>query len=198
MLNRGFYIRDADTIAKDLLGKLLVHRTDKGIVSGMIVEVEAYMGAEDAASHAYRNLRTSRTEVMYSQGGYAYVYLIYGMYNCLNIVANAVDRPEAVLIRALQPVEGIELMKANRKAGEKSKLSSLCSGPGKLCMAMGIDRSQNGADLTRDTLCIENYMRVEKEEIASSPRINIDYAGKARDYLLRHFLKDNLYLSKKG
>ena len=196
MLNTGFYLRSADIVAKELLGKLLVHFTEKGNMSGIIVETEAYTGAEDAASHAYRNLRTGRTEVMYANGGCAYIYLIYGMYNCLNVVANIENKPEAVLIRALQPLDGVELMKANRGSKPNIKVTDLCNGPGKLCKALGIDRKLNGISLTGDELFIVDHMSVKEKDIKISPRVNIDYAGEAKDYMLRYYLSDNKHVSR--
>ncbi|MGH9882062.1 MAG: DNA-3-methyladenine glycosylase, partial [Pyrinomonadaceae bacterium] len=137
-LPREFYTRtNVLTVARELLGKLLVvPAPDKTRVSGLIVETEAYRGPRDHASHAYGGRRTNRTETMYSIGGTAYVYFVYGMYNQFNVVTNVKDIPHAVLIRALEPVEGIEFMKTRRRQQPERNLTS---GPGKLCIAMGID-----------------------------------------------------------
>jgi len=191
-LERSFYERETILVAKELLGKYLVRSTEEGITSGKIVEVEAYIGPHDAAAHTFNNLRTSRTEVVYGPGGYAYVYLIYGMYHCLNIVTNTAEKPEVVLIRALEPTDGIELMKKRRKC---EKLKNLCSGPGKLCIAMDITRMHNGIDLCGNELYLLDNSKVPEENIISTPRINIDYAGEAKNYPWRFVIKDSKYLS---
>lgn len=193
MLNRQFYLRDANLVAKDLLGKLLVHNTQNGIIAGMIVELEAYMGAEDAAAHSYKNLRSSRTEVQFGEGGFAYMYLIYGMHYCFNVVTNVANKPEAILIRALEPVDGIEIMKKNRKS---DNLINLCNGPGKLCSALEINKSHYGIDLCGNELHIDAYQNVANENIVATPRVNIDYAGEAKDYLWRYYIKGNKFVSK--
>lgn len=182
-LGREFYERDTLTVAKELLGKILVHDSPDGITKGTIVEVEAYCGYNDAACHSYKKNRSSgRTNALYYPGGYAYVYLIYGMYNCFNVVSNAADFPEAVLIRAIEPLEGIELMKQRRNT---ENMENLCSGPGKLCKAMAIDRNSYGLDLCGDILYIEEGQNIVPEDILPTKRINIDYSGKAKDYLWR-------------
>ena len=139
-LPRSFYQQDGVAAAKALLGKTLVHVTPEGVTKGVIVETEAYMGPADAAAHSYKG-RTARTEIQYGPGGFSYVYLIYGMYSCMNIVVNGPEHPEVVLLRALEPVEGLSLMAARRK---QKKRTALCSGPGKLCRAMAIDQSCYG------------------------------------------------------
>ena len=145
-LSREFYTRpNVLTVARDLLGKLLVVPSEDGErVSGMIVEVEAYRGPEDRASHAYGGRRTKRTETMYGEGGIAYVYFVYGMYYQFNVVCNVTDIPHAILVRALEPLEGIELMRERRHQHPDHNLTN---GPGKLCIALNIDRALNGADL---------------------------------------------------
>ncbi|MGI6731639.1 MAG: DNA-3-methyladenine glycosylase [Anaerovoracaceae bacterium] len=195
-LSRKFYERDGLTVAKELLGKTLVHDSKAGKTSGIIVEVEAYMGPGDAAAHTYRNLRTQRTEVIHGPGGFAYVYLIYGMYNCFNVVNNVVGMPEAILIRAIEPLEGIELMVDRRKA-EGKNIKTLCSGPGKLCQAMDISRSENGLDLCGKKIYILDAPPIEPEQISEKPRINVDYAGEAAQYPWRFLIKDNPFVSKK-
>src|SRR2546423_1100203 len=145
-LPRSFYLReDTAAVARDLLGKLLVVPAEDGTrVSGMIVETEAYMGIGDRAAHSFGGRRTARNEVMYGLAGHVYVFFVYGMYYQFNVVTGPADHPHAVLIRAVEPVEGIEMMRVRR--GEM-KERNLTSGPGKLCMAMGIDRRLNGEDL---------------------------------------------------
>lgn len=198
-LPREFYNRDAHDVAKELLGKVLVCNTPEGVVKGRIVEVEVYKGTEesmDHACHAFPMKRTNRTEVMFGEGGHAYIYLIYGMYSCLNIVCNAENIPECVLIRALEPVEGIDIMKKRRR---QEKVYALCSGPGKLCQAMALTREQNGMDLCGDELYVEEMCENSGGDlkIASSKRINIDYAKEAMDFLWRYTIEGNPYLSIK-
>lgn len=192
-LSRDFYQRSAVEVAKDLLGCSLVHESEEGITKGRIVEVEAYMGNQDPAAHSYNN-RSARTEIQYGEGGFAYIYLIYGMYYCMNIVTNSIDQPEVVLLRALEPLEGIELMKLRRKT---DKIRNLCSGPGKLCIAMGINKTHYGMDLCGEQLYLETPDQKDNLEIAATKRINIDYAGEAKDYLWRYTIKDSKYLSVK-
>lgn len=192
-LQRDFYERNTLVVARDLLGKHLVHNTEDGTTIGRIVEVEAYIGPHDAAAHSCNGLRSTRTEVMYGPGGYAYVYLIYGMYHCFNIVSNKCGKPEAVLIRALEPVEGIDLMEIRRKT---EKLKNLCSGPGKLCSAMGITKADNSEDLLGDRLYLLDNDSVPESSIEATPRINIEYAGEARTYPWRYIIKGNKFVSR--
>ncbi|MBR4903156.1 MAG: DNA-3-methyladenine glycosylase [Selenomonadaceae bacterium] len=190
-LSREFYLRDGLTVARELIGKKLVTNLSEGVTGGIIVETEAYMGAIDAAAHSYRG-KTERTKIFYGEGGFVYVYLIYGMHICTNVVANVENIPEAVLIRALEPVEGIELMKHRRG---KSNLLDLCSGAGKLSQALGITKNFYGADLCGDEIFIETTDF--RAEITATKRINIDYAGKAADYLWRFVAAGNKFLSVK-
>ena len=192
-LERGFYLRDALTAAPDLLGKLLVHESREGRTSGLIVEVEAYVGPGDKGAHSYGGRPTERTRVQYGPGGYAYVYLIYGMYACFNIVLCTPGRPESALVRALEPREGEALMAKRRKGAPRSQL---CSGPGKLCQAMGITLADRGADLCGERLYLEEGDPVSPEEILLSPRVNIDYAQEYRDCLWRYYLRGNPFVSK--
>lgn len=179
MLKGEFYRRGALKIAPDLIGKLLVRKYNGIELVSRITETEAYVGPRDKACHAYNNRRTKRTEVMFKSGGFAYIYMIYGMYFCFNIVAGREGSPEAVLIRAVEPVKNCELMKKNR-GHVKKNLKDLTNGPGKLCIAMNIEMSLNGYDLTNGKeLCIEDDEYCCK--IISLPRINIDYAGEYRD-----------------
>ncbi|MCH4156990.1 MAG: DNA-3-methyladenine glycosylase [Acidaminococcaceae bacterium] len=192
MLPLKFYLRPATVVARELLGKLLVHKSPEGTTAGMIVETEAYEGAVDKACHAWHN-RSPRTKIIYQRGGLAYVYLIYGMYNCFNVVAGPRDTADAVLIRALEPVQGIDLMQ--RRRGPRVDLRNFCRGPGKLCQALGITRAQYGADLRTSPLTIEPYLRFAAADIGVSPRRNIDYAEEARDFPWRFYLQDNIFVS---
>jgi len=182
------------TVAKDLLGKLLVVPGPNGKrVSGKIVEVEAYRGPEDRASHAFGGRRTKRTETMYDSGGVAYVYFVYGMYYQFNVVSNVADTPHAILVRALEPVEGIEIMRERRHTHSDHNLTS---GPGKLCIAMGIDRQLNAADLSGDRVWLEEFEHVPPRRIARGPRIGIDYAQEWIDKPWRFWIRDNRYVSR--
>jgi DNA-3-methyladenine glycosylase len=196
VLPAEFYLRPTKIVAQDLLGKLLVRMlpNNKRLV-GKIVETEAYLGINDRACHTYNNKRTKRTEPMYCEGGQAYVYLIYGMYECFNVVSERKNVPEAVLIRALEPLEGIEQMQINRQS---TKLHNLCSGPGKLCKAMLIDRSFNNHKLDSPPLMIlESVQSIDKKQIVRVPRVGVDYAGADAKLKLRFYLKGNAYISKK-
>ena len=198
-LDRSFYLKDTVTVATQLLGKLLVHEMDGKMMSGIIVETEAYLGTEDRAAHSFGGRRTPRNEAMYSLGGHAYIYFIYGMYYCFNVVTGHKGVPEAVLVRALEPVEGLDFMAAARYKKDYASLRTrqrinLTNGPGKLCMALNIDRSLNGEDLSGIRIYIED--RTETPEICSSKRIGIDYAGEDRDLPLRFYIQSNKYVSK--
>jgi len=188
-LSREFYLRDGLTVARELIGKKIVTNLPEGVTGGIIVETEAYMGAIDAAAHTYRG-KTERTKIFYGAGGFVYVYLIYGMYICTNVVANVENVPEAILIRALEPVDGVELMKRRRG---KNNLRGLCSGPGKLSQALGVTKNFYGADLCGDKIFIEDG---EKLPVLTTPRINVDYAGAAADYLWRFVAANSKFLSK--
>ena len=172
-LSRDFYVRtDTIKIARELLGKLLVVPDEKGNrVSGMIVEVEAYMGVTDKAAHSYAGRRTPRNEITYAVGGHVYVFFIYGMYYQLNVVTGPADHPHVCLIRALEPVDGIEIMRERRGLMPDKNLTS---GPGKLCIAMGIDRGMNGEDLLGEKIWVEDFKKFSAKEIAVGKRIGID------------------------
>ena len=195
-LPREFYTRpDVLKVAKELLGKLLVVPTsNRKRVSGMIVEVEAYRGPEDRASHAYGGRRTKRTETMYQLGGLAYVYFVYGMYYQFNVVSNVQDIPHAILVRALQPVDGIELMRKRRQTHPDHNLTN---GPGKLCIAMGINRAHDRADLVGNRLWLEDYETISPRRIARGPRIGIDYAEEWIGKPWRFWIRDNSYVSRR-
>ena len=189
-LEREFYLRDGLTVARELIGKKLVTNLPEGLTGGIIVETEAYMGKIDAAAHSYRGL-TERTKIFYGAGGFVYVYLIYGRNICTNVVANVENVPEAVLIRALEPVEGVELMKLRRG---KKNLRELCSGPGKLSQALGVTKDFYGLDLCGEEIFIETTDF--RAEVTTTKRINVDYAGAAADYLWRFVAAGSKFLSK--
>ncbi|SFD55707.1 DNA-3-methyladenine glycosylase [Bacillus sp. OV194] len=192
-------------LAKTLLGMELVHQTDEGLASGIIAETEAYMGPEDMAAHSFGGKRTPRTEIMYAEPGHVYVYFIYGMHTCFNIVSGPLHKPEAILIRALEPKEGIPLMMHRRSmkipvlengAWKPGQLKKLTNGPGKLCKAMGISLNDYGLKLNAEHLYLKEYKTLSEEDIVSGPRINVDYAGEAVHYPYRFWIKNNIYVSK--
>ena len=191
-LSRSFYEQPTIDVAKQLLGKFLIHRHTDATLVGRIVETEAYLGPQDLACHAAKG-RTRRTEVMFGAAGHAYVYFIYGFYNMLNLVTEAEDYPAAVLIRAVQPIRGVELMKQQRKS---DRLHNLASGPGKLCQAFAIDRSHNGADVCGKTLYLEDRGE-PTPKFDATPRIGVDYAGAWRDKPLRFVVRDSKFVSKR-
>ncbi|MDI6840763.1 MAG: DNA-3-methyladenine glycosylase [bacterium] len=188
-MQREFYANSVKKVAKALLGKVLIHQTSEGVTKGMIVETEAYYGDKDPASHAYGGKRTKRNEVMWGPPGYAYVYFTYGMHYMLNVVTGHKDEARAVLIRAVEPLYGIELMKKRRKV---SNLKTLTNGPAKVTQAFGITHKENGADLVNSNLRIEegNSVRglTSKFDIVATTRIGIK-AGKAMK--LRFYIKNN-------
>ena len=194
-LPREFYTRtNVLTVARNLLGKLLVVPAPNGQrVSGMIVETEAYRGPLDRASHAYGGRRTKRTETMYGLGGTVYIFFVYGMYNQFNVVTNVENVPHAVLVRALQPIEGIELMR-QRRHGQPDR--NLTNGPGKLCIALGIDRRLDRADLLGNHVWLEDGEHIPSRKIASGPRIGIDYAEEWVEKPWRFWVRDNQYVSR--
>jgi DNA-3-methyladenine glycosylase len=183
---REFYTRaNVLAVARELLGKLLVVPASDGTrVSGMIVET---------ASHAFGGRRTKRTETMYLGGGTVYVFFVYGMYSQFNVVTNGAEIPHAVLIRALQPVEGIEIMRARRHSLPDKKLTN---GPGKLCIALGIDRQLDRADLLGDRVWLEDYEQVPISKTAKGPRVGIDYADDWVEKPWRFWIRDNAFVSR--
>lgn len=199
-LHRGFYSRDTLTVAKDLLGKVLVHNIDGKLLKGKIVETEGYLGLSDKAAHPYGGRITKRVETMYGKPGTAYVYLIWGMYSCLNIITVKEGVPEGVLLRAVEPVENLEQMilyRFNKKQEELTKYqkNNLTNGPGKLTMAMDIDRRFDKEDICGNTLYIEEGEE-EKLTVIETKRIGIDYAEEAIDYPYRFYIEGNPYVSK--
>jgi DNA-3-methyladenine glycosylase len=191
-LGHEFYRRPTLVVAEGLLGKVLVRRLRGRNLAGKIVETEAYVGPHDLACHASKG-RTTRTSIMFQGGGCAYVYMIYGFYYCLNAVTEAEDYPAAVLIRALEPLDHIPVMKRLRKNPEQS--TNIASGPGKVCMAMGIDKALNGADLAGDRLWIEDR-ELTVEQILTTPRVGVDYAGEYKDKPWRFYVRGNPHVSK--
>ncbi len=201
LLDREFYNRDSLLVAQALLGKVLVHEIGGQRISAKIVETEAYMGVEDKAAHSYGGKKTPRVEVMYGGPGYAYVFLIYGMYNCFNVVTREEGTPQAVLVRAVEPLEGVDVMAQSRfqltcRQLSKSQTKGLTNGPGKLCKALAIDKRLNGEDLCGSRLYIEEG-GPENFTIVSAKRIGIDYAEEAKDFYWRFYIKDNQYVSVK-
>lgn len=195
-LPKEFYLsKNTSRIARELLGKLLVVPDETGgRVSGMIVEIEAYLGTEDRAAHSFCGRRTARNEVMYGIGGHVYVFFVYGMYYQLNVVTGPAEHPHAILIRGVEPVEGIEIMRERRGV---MKDTNLTSGPGKLAIAFGVDRDLNGADLTGDRIWLEEYRKFAKKQVEIGDRIGIDYAGEDARLPLRFSVKDSSFVSKR-
>ncbi len=207
MLSREFYLNpDTVTAARALLGKLIVVPDDQGRrVSGMIVETEAYLGTTDRAAHSFGGRRTPRNEATYGIGGQAYVFFIYGMYFQFNVVVGPAEQPHVVLIRAVEPVEGIEIMRERRgflsepgaiATGSRSD-KNLTSGPGKLCIALNITRELNGSDLLGDRIWLEDQRSFTDTEIAVGTRIGIDYAGEDTEKPWRFWVKGNDFVSRK-
>lgn len=194
-IERKFYMRDAVTVGKDILGKIIVKKTADGrIMSGRITEVEAYMGITDKASHSYGGRRTKRTEVMYKEGGYSYIFLIYGMYECFNVTVGREGDPQAVLIRGVEPLENKNLMQEKRKVKKEKDISN---GPGKLTKALGITREDNGADLTAgENIWLEDD-GYKVKDIVETTRIGIDYAEEDALKPWRFYIKDSIFVSKK-
>ena len=192
-LGRDFYRRSTLTVARELLGKRLARVVDGQRLSGLIVEVEAYIGEDDAACHAARG-RTPRNEAMYGPPGHAYVYFIYGMHHCLNAVTEEEGFPAAVLIRAIDPMEGLEIMRRHRPGKPARELTN---GPAKLCQALAIERAFNGVDLcTGQALFIEEGRIVAEGEIGASPRIGIKADELARSVPWRFYLDGNDFVSR--
>jgi DNA-3-methyladenine glycosylase len=200
-LPRRFYAQDAVTLARALLGQVLVRRID-GVarLAGRIVETEAYLGVPDRAAHTFGGRRTPRNESMWGPPGHAYVYFIYGLHHCMNVVADAPGQPTAVLLRALQPLEGIERMREHRAGkGPASRLrdTDLCSGPAKLTQALRLDRSLDGADLvTGEALFIERGARTPAAQVIVTPRVGIAYAGSWAAKPLRFYVAGNPHVSR--
>jgi DNA-3-methyladenine glycosylase len=189
-LPADFYERDTERVARELLGAIVECRTPDGIASGRIVETEAYLGEHDLACHATAG-RTARTAPLYGDAGIAYVYFIYGMYWCFNAVTRAANQPSAVLVRAIEPIDGLELMRRRRPTARRDV--DLTNGPGKLCLALGIDRSHNCHPLQRPPLVIRGGPPVPDRDVVVTPRIGI---RKWAEHPLRWFVDGNPYVSK--
>jgi len=192
-LPREFYARPVLSVAKACIGKLLIHRTEQGLCAGRIVESEAYRGPEDRAAHSYGGRRTARTEVMFGPPGYAYVFFVYGMHHQFNLVTGKDGAPHAVLIRAIEPVLGVELMAKRRKLPAGAR--ELSNGPGKLCQALGIGRESYGVDLCGATLFLAEGPSVR---CASAKRVGIDYAGDWAEKPWRFYDPKSRYVSRTG
>ena len=195
-LPQGFYLHsDVVGISRRLLGKVLATNNDGKLTAGIIVETEAYAGHRDRASHAWKGSPTGRTEIMYRAGGLSYVYLIYGMHVLFNVVTNKAGIPDAVLIRAIEPTDGVEVMLDRRKM--TSLKPALTNGPGKLTKALGIDLSFYGLSLTGDKIWIEDQgLRIPESEIESGVRIGVDYAGEHAKRPWRFWIKGNPFVSR--
>ncbi|MDD4278235.1 MAG: DNA-3-methyladenine glycosylase [Candidatus Sumerlaeales bacterium] len=195
-ISRAWLARPTLTVARQLLGCYLVHDTSEGVYVGRIVETEAYCGPEDKGAHSSGGKRTKRNEVMFGEAGHAYVYLIYGMYWCVNVTTDLPSRPHAVLIRALQPVQGIDLMRKNSPGIKKE--NDLCKGPGRLCRAMDISGKQYGLALfeKQSSLCLCKGKLLSTEDVQESPRIGIPYAEEYADLPWRFSIHDNPCVSR--
>ncbi len=217
-LTRDFYSRSPLKVARDLLGKYLVHNYREGRITrlatsldarrakrvGKIVETEAYLGNDDPACHTYKGRITERNKMLFAEPGHAYIYTIYGMYYCFNIVAHEKGKSGGVFIRAVEPIEGKEIILKrqikNKIEIEKTRnpqMINLTNGPGKLCIAFGIDKNLNGADLCGNKLFVTNRKNIPDSQIARTARINIDYAGKAKYLPYRFIIKGSAFLSRK-
>ena len=198
-MDKNFFKNDGLYVAKNILGKFLIRKYDNYQVVTKIVETEGYMGIKDKAAHVYNDKKTDRTKPLYLEGGHIYVYLIYGMYHCLNISANVENIPECVLIRAVEPIIGFDKIAFNRYKKDYDELTNyqkknITNGPGKLCMALEIDRSFNSQYILDSG---EKVFADNDFEVVESKRINIDYSEEAKDYLWRFYIKDNKYVSVK-
>lgn len=192
--SRAFFLEDTFAVAKRLLGSVLCSVEAGHLTAGKIVEVEAYLGGFDKAAHAYGYKRTHRTEIQYGVGGYAYITLIYGLHWQCNVVTAPANEPHAVLIRALEPVAGIEIMQQRR--GNMSGVN-LTNGPGKLCQALGITGALYGADLCGNQLWIEPASALSEEEIIATTRIGVDYAAEFALKPWRFYVRRSRFVSKK-
>ena len=198
ILSPSYYTgKDVVKIAKELLGKILLTRFDGIETSGRIVETEAYAGESDRASHAYGGRRTARTEVMYREGGVAYVYLCYGIHHLFNVVTNKKDIPHAILIRAVEPIEGVEKML--ERTGKKKLDYSLTRGPGNVTKALGISTKHTGHSLCTDGIYLmDDGFKIAKKNLLATARIGVDYAGEDAKLLYRFIISDNQYVSGKN
>lgn len=202
ILESDFFKKDTVEVAKSLIGKKIIRNISGNFFCAKIVETEAYLGLDDRACHSYGGRITDRNKTLYLDGGHIYVYLIYGMYNLLNIVTRDQDHPEAVLIRGVEPLYNLDGISKNRFGKSYKDLSTyqkknLTNGPGKLSMGLGIDRSLNGKILSKDYLYIGEGQEVPESDLVITKRIGIDYAGEDANLPLRFYLRDNPYVSNK-
>ena len=201
VLDAACFARPTLRVARALLGKILVHRTREGTTAGRIVEVEAYRGPADRAAHTAGGRRTPRNEVMWGPGGRLYVYFTYGMHYCCNVVTRGAGEPEAVLLRALEPLAGIPLMRRRRGIEDRRGAGGvtdarLCRGPGNLCRAMGIDGALNGADLRSSAVVLLDAAPLPARRVAHSPRIGVAYAGTDAELPWRFYVRDSSAVSR--
>ncbi len=200
VLGEKFFQRDTESLARALLGTVLVHETKEGTSAGRVVEVEMYRGVKDRAAHSHSGVPTARTQVMFGAPGHAYVYFIYGMHYCLNVVAAAEGVGEAILLRALEPLAGLELMTARRHLTwplPTGSLRTLTNGPGKLAQALAIAKEQYGWSLWKPPLYFyTGTSPLLPEEIAEGPRVNVGYAGEAAQYPWRFWIRGNAFVSR--
>ncbi len=198
-LTRRFYRRDPESLARALLGRLLVRRCGKEDLVGRIVEVEAYLGEPDRAAHSYGGRHTDRNHAMYLDGGHAYVYFTYGMHHCLNVVSDRVGVPTACLIRAIEPLEGLDVMRVHRStkiAADRLRDTDLGSGPAKVAQALGVDLQQNGWDLVgNDQLFVAGTRSTPDRRIVTAPRVGVGYAGAWAGRRLRFCVAGNRHVS---
>lgn len=193
VLDRAWFDRPSMGLARDLLGARLVHESEAGVVGGRIVEVEAYSGPEDLAAHSSRG-RTARNAVMFGPPGHLYVYLIYGLHHCLNVVAGPGDKPEAVLIRALEIDEGLEL--ARQRRGSRPPRARLAAGPGNVGQALGVDRRLNGSDLLDGTVRVHRRVG-PRPRVSTGPRVGVEYAGAWAPRPMRFWITDDPHVSRR-
>lgn len=195
-LNSDYYLNeDVISLAKDLLGKVLYTKIEGEITAGVITETEAYFGIKDKASHVFGSRRTARTETMFAQGGIAYVYLCYGIHNLFNVVTSPKDNPNAVLVRSIEPLIGVEIIE-ERRSMPRTK-AAISAGPGSAAKALGIDRTFNAKDLSGDEIWIEDHqIYFNPDQISISPRVGVAYAQEHALLPLRFFVKGNKYVSK--
>jgi len=194
-LSKGFFSRDTVEVGKDLLGRYLIKKTEKGEMIGKIAEVEAYLGSNDKACHAYNYKKTEKTKIMYMEPGTFYIYYIYGVYFCLNVITEPEGIPCAIFIRKMYPMGGVELMKENRKVKIGKNYKNLVDGPSKLCMAFNITKEKyNGKNSCTETskLYFAQGEKIKDKKITLSKRIGINYAEEDKDRLLRFTLEQDL------
>jgi DNA-3-methyladenine glycosylase len=197
-LQHSYYQQeDVVAIAKDLIGKKIVSKINGNLTSGIITETEAYRGYDDKACHAHLGRFTERTKIMYESGGVAYVYLCYGIHHLFNIITNTHDNADAILIRAVEPIDGVEVMLERR--GKEKLDKTLTSGPGNFSKAFALNKSHYGADMTGDEIWIEDneQFRFRESEITASKRVGIDYAEEDKDLPWRFYLNSSKYVSKR-